>query len=503
MVVAFAAAAAFGCPAAWDEGAPRINGPRIYGATPSRAFLYTFPTTGDRQGLEFRVSAGKLPSGVSLDAKLGVLSGRVKTPGSYSFTVRATNGLGVHDKPFTLMIGADARALTPPMGWTSWSAFTTDIDQNLIAATAEAIVQKGLAAHGYAYVNIDSCWQGRRNRKGSKALQPNERFPDMAALVKRIHALGLKAGIYSTPWVHAWGSRDDRLLLGSTTYPLDPAFPHRYFGGCGKRSMEKYDAAQFAEWGFDWLKWDWSNTDTHHCRTMREALDLTNRDILLQVCTGCRHTNALEYAKWVQLARGNGDAFDEWKHIRKIQKRVDDWLGFIRPGFWYDLDMLAVGDLRIERNEDEVRSPRPGEKPDERLRNRLTEDELAFHFCWWAIIPAPLFLSCDIFHINDFTLNLVTNADLIEINQDYPAKPATFKDFDGGTRRLWTRQLSDGRTALGFFNIADREWTVAHPLPAAAEVRDVLPGIDLGQKSDLAFTLRPHACKVLLLTPTA
>ena len=496
----FASAAALSGMAAWNEGAPKINGPKVYGATPARDFMYAFPTTGDRNGLAFSVVEGKLPAGVSLDAKLGVLTGRVATPGSYSFTVRADNGIGVSDKPFTLVIGANARALTPPMGWTSWSAYSTDIDQELIAATAKAIKQRGLAAYGYAYVNIDSCWQGRRNKKGSKALQPNELFPDMGGLVKYIHALGLKAGIYSTPMVHAWGTRDERLLLGSTDYPLDPAFPHRHFGGCGKRSMEKYDAAQFAEWGFDWLKWDWSNTETYHSRTMREALDLTGRDIILQVCTSCHYTNALEYAKWVQLARGSGDTFDEWTHLRgRVEKRVDNWLQYIRPGFWYDLDMLAVGDMRIRRREEEVRSPRPGEKPDPRLRNRLTHDELAYHFCWWAIIPTPLFLSCDIFNMDEFTYNLVTNEDLLEINQDYPAKPATFQDFAGGTRRLWTRQLSDGRTVLGFFNIGDVEWQVTHALKAAAEVRDVLPGADLGRMSSLSFALRPHSCRVLLL----
>lgn len=492
-----AAALAFAGQAAWNEGSPRINGPKVYGATPSRQFMYTFPTTGDRNGLEFAVSGGNLPAGVSLDAKSGVLSGSVKDPGSYSFTVRAGNVLGACEKPFTLEVGANARALTPPMGWTSWNAFTRYVDQELVAASADAIVQKGLAAHGYAYVNIDSCWQGARNKKGSAALQPNERFPDMGALVKQIHSLGLKAGIYSTPWVHAWGSSPCRLLPGSTTYPLDPEYFHKQFGGCGKVSMEKYDAAQFAEWGFDWLKYDWCKTDVYHCRTMREALDLTKRDMILQAGTQCRSTNALEYAKWVQLARGSGDTKDKWSCIVRVEKGVDSWLGYIRPGFWYDLDMLAVGDMLIGRSS--LRPPRPGEKPDEKMRNHLTEDEVAFHFCWWAIIPAPLILSCDIINISDSTLGLVTNADLLEINQDYPAKPAEFKDFDNGTRRLWMRELSDGRTVLGFFNIADGEWQVSHALPAPMEVRDVLPGADLGVKTELSFTLRPHSCKVLIL----
>lgn len=497
LCAAVAAVATLGF-AAWDEGAPKINGPRAYGATPERDFMYAFPTTGDRDGLAFSVSTGSLPDGVSLDAKSGVLSGRVGTPGEYRFTVKAANGLGSSEKPFTLVIGANARALTPPMGWTSWSAFTTDIDQDLIAATAEAIVRKGLAAHGYAYVNIDSCWQGQRNRKGSSALQPNENFPDMRGLVKRIHALGLKAGIYSTPMVHAWGSRDDRLLLGSTTYPLDPRFPHPHFGGCGKRSMERHDAAQFADWGFDWLKYDWSPTDAYHCRTMREALDRTGRDIILQVCTACALSNAVEYAACVQLARGNGDTDDTWEKCARYMPRIDPWLRHVRPGFWYDLDMLAVGLMRIGRNESQVRATRPGEAPDKRLSNRMTQVELESHFAWWAIVPAPLFLSCDVANMDEFTLSLVTNDELIEINQDYPAAPATFEDFDGGKRRVWTRRLSDGRTVLGFFNLGDDEWTVKRSLPRTAEVRDVMARADLGRADALSVTLSPHACKVYM-----
>ena len=488
--------------AAWNEGAPRINGPRAYGATPGRQFLYAFPTVGSRGGLTFSVVSGKLPDGVALDARRGVLSGSVAAPGEHALTVRAENALGRAEKNFTLVVGENARALTPPMGWTSWSAFTTDIDQKLIAATAKALVEKGLAAHGYAYVNIDSCWQGQRNKKGSLALQPNERFPKMGQLVRDIHALGLKAGIYSTPMVHAWGSRDDRLLLGSTTYPLDPQFYHAHFGGCGKRSMETHDAAQFADWGFDWLKYDWSPTDVYHCRTMRAALDRTKRDIVLQVCTACQLSNATAFASCVQLARGNGDTKDEWANVSRYMNRADRWLKFVRPGFWYDLDMLAVGAMRIGRNENAVRSPRPGEAPDARLANRLTEDELASHFACWAIIPVPLFLSCDIAHIDDFTLKLVTNDDLVEINQDYPATPAVPTDEAGGKRRRWTRTLSDGRQVLGFFNLGEDVWSVSHRLPDALVAKDVLAKRELGRLSELTFSLKPHACKVFLLKET-
>lgn len=500
VAAALAVSAAAQGGARWDEGAPRINGPKAYGATPGRAFLYAFPTCGSRDGLKFSVSGGSLPPGVSLDAKLGVLSGKVEKAGEYQFEVSAVNAHGSARKRFSLVIG-DRRALTPPMGWTSWNAFTSDVDQELMETTAEALVKKGLAAHGYVYVNVDSCWQGQRNATNTAALQPNEKFPDMGGMVKKIHSLGLKAGIYSTPMVHAWGSRRERLLLGSTDYPLDPDYFHPHFGGCGKKGYEKEDALQFADWGFDWLKYDWSRTEPHHTRIMREALDATGRDFVLQVCTGAKLSNVQEFAACCELARGNSDTRDVWKSLtEKVMRRADGWLPHVRPGFWYDLDMLAVGAMRIDRKESVVHAPRPGQALPKEMNNKLTHDEIASHFAWWALIPAPLFLSCDIEHIDDFTLSLVTNDDLIEINQDYPAKPATFEDVDGGKRRIWRRELSDGRRVLAFFNLTDDgEWQVSHPLGGAFAVRDVFAGADMGTLDRIEASLPVHAAKVYLL----
>lgn len=485
--------------AKWDEGAPRIKGPKVYGATPGRTFLYTFPTCGSRKGLNFSVSDGVLPPGTALDSKTGVLSGRVAKAGEYSFEVSASNDLGSARKRFSLIIG-NRRALTPPMGWTSWSALTTDVDQELVEAAAESLVKKGLAAHGYNYVNVDSCWQGQRNATNNAALQPNEKFPDMGGMVKKIHALGLKAGIYSTPMVHAWGTRRERLLLGSTSYPLDPDYFHPHFGGCGKKGYEKEDALQFAEWGFDWLKYDWERTEPHHTRIMRDALDATGRDFILQICTGAKLSDAKEYETCCELVRGSGDTKDIWKSIGRLMVRADGWLPHVRPGYWYDLDMLAVGAMRITRNEYRVHAPRPGQRPPKEMENRLTQDELASHFAWWAIIPTPLFLSCDIDHMDDFTFSLVTNDDLIEINQDYPAKPAKYEKLNGGKHRIWRRDLSDGRKVLAFFNLADdKEWNVSHSLGGAFVVRDVLEKADLGKRDSVMATLPIHAAKVYII----
>ena len=499
LLVLALAAAAFGASGAnWNEGAPRINGPRAFGATPNRDFRYAFPVCGSRDGLAFSVVRGKLPSGVTLDAQTGVLSGRTSETGECAVTVKAANRAGAATRDFTLVIGEKALSLTPPMGWTSWNAFADDIDRERLLATAKALVDRGLAAYGYQFVNIDSGWQGERNGKGTVALQPNEKFPDMGGIVKDIHALGLKAGIYSTPMVVAWGTTTQRRYRGGSDYPLDKLYFHPHFGGCGKTGRETCDARQFADWGFDWLKYDWPDTDVEHARRMRAALDATDRDIVLQLCTDCAAKDADGFARWSQQARGNLDTADDWDELFKHNcfNGVDPWLGTIRPGFWYDTDMLAVGLMRLFRK---APSPRPGEPLPAEYANRLTHDEQACHFAWWAIIPSPLFLSCDIAQMDDFTFDLVTNEDLLAINQDYPATPAAYEDFESGAKRIWIRRLSDGRTALGFFNLKGGAWRLVRPLGGRFAVRDVLGRQDLGERSELSVAVPAHGCRVYLL----
>ncbi len=485
--------------AVWNEGAPRITGPKVFGATPGRRFMHPFTTCGNREGLLWSIG-GTLPHGVSLDPRTGILSGCIQKSGRWTFIVRATNVLGGAERPFALVVGDGMRALTPPMGWSSWNACSSDVDQRHVEENAAAMVSMGLAAHGYTYVNVDSCWQGRRNDV-TKALDADDRvFPNMALMVSRIHGLGLKAGIYSTPMVWAWGGSDTRMLQGGSGYPLDPDHFHPFFGGCGKRGYEVEDARQFARWGFDWLKYDWSMTDLEHTRRMREALDKTERDIVLQVSTSAQFKDAAKYGRYSEVARHGGDTKDEWTFLRThCFMAADRWLPFIRPGFWVDLDMLAIGPIRQWHN---AKLPYACEPLPDDLRNRLTPDEQMAHFAWWAIIPTPLFISCDIPHIDNFTLALVTNTDLIDINQDYPAMPAVPTDFPGQCR-LWTRELSDGRTVLGFFNLGEDSWKMERTLDTPRLTRDVLAMKDLGKCSRLSETIPPHACKVYLLEKTA
>src|SRR5262249_19041120 len=178
---------------------PRINGPRVFGARPGSPFLFTIPCTGD-EPISYRAEG--LPHGLWLDAAPGRISGPETQPGEYRALLTAKNARGADTKPLTIKIG-DQLCLTPPMGWNSWNCFAGAVDQEKVLAAAHAMVDKGLIKHGWTYINIDDTWQGIRGGEHN-ALQGNKKFPDMQRLCDEIHALGLKPGIYSTPWVTSY-----------------------------------------------------------------------------------------------------------------------------------------------------------------------------------------------------------------------------------------------------------------------------------------------------------
>ena len=247
---------------------PVINSARIFGATPGNPFLYTIAASGKRP---MQFSAENLPQGLSVDASSGIISGRVTKTGVYQATLKAKNEFGEAQKDFTIKIG-DTIALTPPMGWNGWNSWESKIDREKVIASAKAMVETGLVNYGWSYINIDDSWQGVRGGK-LNALQPNEKFPEIKEMVETIHSLGLKAGIYSTPYISTYAS----YVGGSSDYP-EGGETHELikpdkqpFMRIGKYRFEENDALQMAEWGFDFLKYDW-RIDVNSTERMSAAL---------------------------------------------------------------------------------------------------------------------------------------------------------------------------------------------------------------------------------------
>ena len=202
--------------------APRINAPRITGGTPGRPFLFRIPATGDAP-LTF--AARNLPPGLTLDASTGIITGQLAREGRTDVALTASNARGRATGTLTIVGGADALALTPPLGWNSWNVWGATVDDAKVRAAADAMIAIGLAAHGYQFINIDDGWEGARDTNG--VLQPNAKFPDMKALTDYVHSKGLKVGIYSSP-----GPRTCQGLPGS-------------------QGHEDIDARTWADWGFD------------------------------------------------------------------------------------------------------------------------------------------------------------------------------------------------------------------------------------------------------------
>ena len=473
-------------PPPFDQGKPHFNGASIFGATPNRQFMYAFPVRGERP-LRFRAET-PLPKGVTLSPQ-GILYG-CAAEGEYKLAITARNSLGTASLDFTLKVGEMMLGRTPQLAWTSWNALVNTINQQKILAQAHALVSTGLSARGYYSVNIDSCWQGRRDKK-TLALLANRRFPNMKRLVEAIHGLGLKAGIYSTPMVIAFGSNEFEIFRGGSGYPLDPDYYTKPFGGCGVVHFETQDAAQWAHWGFDYLKYDWAKCDVEHARLMREALDKTGKDFLMSLTVKCSLDYIEEYPKYAQLYRSNGDTADRWETIVANILSADKWLPHTGPGKWYDLDMLALGKMSLERTNKRYEFYTPIQE------NRLTRDEQITHFAVWCFMPSPVQLSCDLTVIDEFTLNLVSNEELLALNQDSLGAMAVLESDTNGLR-VYRRKLSGNRTAFAFVNLAEEPRQLHYKFGREIKLRDPLAMRSLPKTDTLDLLLPTHGTRVFV-----
>jgi alpha-galactosidase len=485
----------------------RINGPKVYGQRPSRPFHYTVPATGERP-LQF--AAESLPTGLEIDSASGQITGSVATPGEYLVTLTATNSKGSDTRSLKIIIG-ESIALTPPMGWNSWNCWAKAVDQEKVLRAAHALRNTGLADHGYTYVNIDDAWQDRRGGE-FQAIQPNEKFPDIHGLCDEIHRLGLKAGIYSTPWktsyaVYIGGSSDSP--RGAWEPPANP----RVTGGRGPWSHGKYsyaenDAKQWAAWGFDYLKYDWNPNDVEHVEEMANALRSSGRDVVFSLSNSAPFQHAADWARLANCWRTTGDIRDSWWSVSSIGFSQSRWTQYGGPGHWNDPDMLVVGHV--------------GWGP--RLHpSKLTPDEQYTHVSLWCLLAAPLLLGHDLDRMDEFTLSLLTNDEVIAVDQDPLGKPATRIAQSGPEiaisqpkrpdrvnrqlqRQVWARPLEDGSWAVGLFNLGDESTRVSAKwsdlgLQGSYVARDLWRQKDLGSYTgEFSAEVQPHGVTLVRLT---
>ncbi len=400
---------------------PRLNNPRITGATPGRPFLFRIPASGDAP---LHSSARNLPAGLSLDANSGIITGSLKSAGRTTVSVTVTNARGKATGDITIVGGQHSLALTPPLGWNSWNVWAALVDDAKVRAAADALVSSGLAAQGYTYVNIDDAWEGPRTASGE--ITSNEKFPDMKALADYIHGKGLKIGIYSGP--------------GPRTCQQRYAASYQH---------EAQDARTWAKWGFDYIKYDWcSYSEVEPNRDslpglqkpytlLRAALDSLDRDFVYSLCQyGWGNVWTWGASVGGNLWRVTGDITDTWASMSGIGFAQTGHEQFAGPGHWNDTDMLVVGKVGWGSA----------------LRDtHLTPNEQLTHISLWALQAAPLIIGADLSQIDEFTANLLGNAEVLAVNQD-PLGRAAGRAFTAGRTEVWARPLSDGTMAVGLFN---------------------------------------------------
>lgn len=443
---------------------PQINSAGVYGVRPGSEIIYRLAATGERP-LKYMVSG--LPAGCTFDAEFGVIRGSIAKEGKYNLVITAKNKYGESHKNVEIIVGQTI-ALTPPMGWNSWNSFACNVTAEDIKNSAGQLIKTGLADYGWSYINIDDCWmkvpdvEGMPEGKEKALLEPyykanvdfriktkkvrfneheligktrdakgnvlsNKDFPDMKSLTDYLHKYGFKAGLYSSP---------------------GPLTCQRYEGSY---KHEEADAKQYAKWGFDYLKYDWCGYRSvvseptleeaqYPYQLMGQALKEADRDIVFSLC----QYGMKDVWKWGASVGGNvwrttGDIRDNWANMSRIGFRQAGLESYAGPGRWNDPDMLVVGYVGWSKN------LRP---------TYLSPNEQYTHISLWSLLAAPLLIGCDLTRLDDFTYGLLSNPEVIAINQDILGKQASrvIKDKD---IQVWSKPLSDGSIAVGIFNLGE------------------------------------------------
>jgi alpha-galactosidase len=363
----------------------------------------------------------------------------------------------------TLPADAQEVAATPVMAWSSWNYYTCKVNDAVVRAEADALVSTNMKAAGYNYVIVDDCWQGERDAAGM--LHPNSKFPDMKALADYVHGKGLKFGIYSSPG------------------------PKTCAGFEGSLGHEAQDAATFAQWGVDWLKYDLCTFKGSAAeqiaayKKMHDALEKTGRKVVYALC---------QYGNdrvWTWGARVGGN---QWRTSRDISDNYDrmslNGFGenglekFAGPGHWNDPDMLEVGN------------------------GGMSHDEYITHMSLWCILAAPLLAGNNLTRMTAETLEILTNREIIALDQD-PLGVQGHRLSQEGPLEVWIKPLADHSTAVAFFNRGETTTPITVSfadlgLTGAVSVRDLWAGNDLGVFRE-AFTrnVPSHGAVILKVRP--
>jgi alpha-galactosidase len=470
---------------------PKINGPKVFGVRPGHPVIFTIPASGEKP---VKFDADDLPKGLKLDKNTGRLSGSISKPGEYIINIEVKNKAGKARRPLKIVVG-ETIALTPPMGWNSWNIYGSKVTQELVIANARAMASSGLIDHGWSYMNTDDVWQGKRGGEFHAILPDSSIFPDMHAMVNEIHALGLKAGIYSTPWVESYGHRiggsaQNAEGLFERTKENVPRNKKQFPYAIGEFRFWDKDVKQWAKWGFDYLKYDWNPIELPETKEMYDLLRNSGRDVVFSLSNSTPFASIGELSKIANAWRTGGDIRDNWKSLKSRLLTQDKWAPYASPGHWNDPDMMVVGWVGWGKG------PRP---------TTLTADEQYTHMSAWCLQGVPLLLGCDLTKLDPFTISLLTNDEVIDVNQDPLGKQGTVVSRMDSCGVL-AKPMQDGSIAVGLFNVTDsisRKISVKWKelgIEGKYIVRDLWRQKDIGILEDIFLAeVKPHGVVMVSL----
>jgi len=379
-------------------------------------------------------------------------------------------------------------AETPPMGWNSWNCFRENVDEGKVRSIADAMVSSGMKDAGYQYIIIDDGWMTtNRNSEGHIIVNP-EKFPNgMKSLADYIHSLGLKFGIYSAP-----GCFTCQKLMGSLGH-------------------EQTDANDYALWGVDYIKYDHchyprtikeeKNTPRDSCRAafelMRKCINNTGRQIIYSVHDYCDEGEREKSLPWVttiaNMHRTGDDIKDNWERMLYCLETTANMWQYAGPGYWNDPDMLEVGNTTQERLWGGISS------------KKMDLNEYRTHFSMWCMVAAPLIAGNDLRSMKPEIIEILTNKEIIAVDQDHPGKQGR-RIRDDGDREIWVKDLSGNRKAVALLNRGENPADITFSneevgLKARIKIRDLWLHRDLG-KFKQSFTgkeIPGHGCMVLIV----
>ena len=366
--------------------------------------------------------------------------------------------------------------LTPPMGWNSWNTFGENINEKMIFETADVMAESGLRDKGYEYLVIDDCWSLRERDENGRLVPDPEKFPHgMKAVADYVHSKGLKFGMYS--------------CAGNMTCAGYP----------GSYEHEFVDAETFASWDVDFLKYDYCyHSPILHgkylYRRMGLALENCGRDILFSACSwGADETHEWIKETGASMWRSTGDIFDTWDSVKDLVAQQEKLHPYNGVGCFNDMDMLIVG-MHGKGNVGLA---------------GCSDVQYQTHYALWAFLGSPLMIGCDIRRMTPATKEILTNKDVIAINQDIECRgPYCIKQWNNPDNVFsLVKPLANGDYAIGMFNFGDRAgemslqfWDIG--LPAASgrglSVYDCWKHEELGTFTErFVTTVEPHGCAVL------